>query len=77
MEHDNDLMHHSDTPASQTKFIDHVSHFVNIMTSDNFGNPFEAGNSELISLYTKKVADAAVCDSVRKAKLIGQSQYDQ
>ena len=47
-----------------------------IIIIEEFGNPFEEESQDVIVLDTKEIADAAVVETVRNAKKIGQDQFD-
>ena len=42
---------------------------------EGLGNPSEEDSPDLLVLDTKKIADPAVIETVRTAKLIGQEQF--
>ena len=43
---------------------------------EELGNPFEEDSQDLLVLDTKEIADPAVIETVRKAKQIGQDQFE-
>ena len=73
-EREEDVHHHDQIASVQTTFAKHVRSLVAVI--EEFGNPFEEESQDLIVLDTKEIADAAVVETVRNAKKIGQDQFD-
>jgi len=68
------VCHHDQTASIWTAFANHVRSLVAVI--EEFGNPFEEESQDLLVLDTKVIADAAVVETVRNAKKIGQKQFD-
>ncbi len=68
------VCHHDQTVSIQTAFANHVRSLVAVI--EEFGNPFEEESQDLLVLDTNVIADAAVVETVRNAKKIGQKQFD-
>ena len=66
--------HHEETPSVQNTFARDVRSLVAVI--EELGNPFEKDSQDLLVLDTKEIADPAVIETVRNAKLIGQYQFE-
>ena len=74
MHPNNEKTHHHDaTPSAQKAFAKDVQSLVAV--KEELGNPFEEDSPYLLVLDTKEIADPAVIETVRTAKLIGQEQF--
>eukprot|EP00112_Aurelia_sp_Birch-Aquarium-sp1_P002124 Seg1231.3 transcript_id=Seg1231.3/GoldUCD/mRNA.D3Y31 product="hypothetical protein" protein_id=Seg1231.3/GoldUCD/D3Y31 len=65
--------HHDQTPSVQRTFVNEVKALVAVI--EEAGNPFNDQGNELVSVFTKNVADATVCKTVREIETIGSEKY--
>ena len=47
-----------------------------VSTKEEMGNPFTEDSSDLLTLDSRDIADAAVIDTVRQIEKLGEEQYD-
>jgi len=60
--------------VSQVRFTSHVQSLVS--TIEEPGNPFKKGNTDLISVVSKDIADTAVKASLNKIEGFGKDQFE-
>ena len=69
-----DLRHHDQTASVQSAFIKDVQPMVSVI--EDFGNPFEEDNADLLVLDTKEIAPPAAVNALRRAHKVGKMQFD-
>ena len=69
-----DTRHHEQTRHAQMAFVRNVRALAGAI--EVMGNPFGEKSSDLLVLDTRDLVDAAVIDSLKHFKKLGQDQYD-